>query len=85
VRGLGMGMSNGGAAPGGVLGVGGFDFDDASPQFPAAPETSVETHSMASPASAVATVRSGVVQVENPVVPVRLRETPRELMGPLGP
>ena len=35
-RGLGMGMSNGGAAPGGVLGVGGFEFDDASPQFPAA-------------------------------------------------
>jgi len=39
VRGLGMGMSNGGAAPGGVLGVGGFDFNDASPQFPAAPDT----------------------------------------------
>jgi hypothetical protein len=35
-RGLGMGMSNGGAAPGGALGVGGFEFDDASPQFPAA-------------------------------------------------
>jgi len=39
VRGLGMGMSNGSAAPGGVLGVGGFDFDDASLQFPAAPDT----------------------------------------------
>jgi hypothetical protein len=36
VRGLGMRMSNGGAAPGGALGVGGFEFDDASPQFPAA-------------------------------------------------
>lgn len=35
-RGLGMGMSNGGTAPGGALGVGGFEFDDASPQFPAA-------------------------------------------------
>lgn len=35
-RGLGMGMSNGSAAPGGALGVGGFEFDDASPQFPAA-------------------------------------------------
>ena len=35
-RGLGMGMSNGGTAPGGTLGVGGFEFDDASPQFPAA-------------------------------------------------
>jgi len=37
VCGLGMGMSNGRAAPGGALGVGGFDFDDASPQFPPAP------------------------------------------------
>jgi len=35
-RGLGMGMSNGGAVHGGALGVGGFEFDDASPQFPAA-------------------------------------------------
>jgi len=39
VCGLGMGMSNGSAAPGGVLDIGGFDFDDASPQFPAAPDT----------------------------------------------
>ena len=37
-RGLGMGMSNGGVAPGGALGVGGFDFDDAS-TVPAAPDT----------------------------------------------
>jgi len=36
VRGLGIGISNGGTSPGGVLGVGGFEFDDASPQFPAA-------------------------------------------------
>jgi hypothetical protein len=36
VWGLGMGMSNGGAAPGGALGVGGFEFDDVSLQFPAA-------------------------------------------------
>jgi hypothetical protein len=36
VRGLGMGMSNGGGAPGSALCVGGFEFDDASPQFPAA-------------------------------------------------
>jgi hypothetical protein len=36
VRVLGMGMSNGGAAPGGALGVGGFEFDDVSLQFPAA-------------------------------------------------
>ena len=39
VRGLGMGMSNGCAAPGGVLGVGAFNFDNASPQFPAAPDS----------------------------------------------
>jgi len=39
VCGLGMGMSNGSAAPGGVLDVGGFHFDDTSPQFPAAPDT----------------------------------------------
>jgi len=38
VCGLGMGMSNGRAAPGGALGVGGFDFDDASPHFPVAPD-----------------------------------------------
>jgi len=31
-----MGISHGDAAPGGALGVGGFEFDDASPQFPAA-------------------------------------------------
>ena len=31
VRGLGMGMSNRGGAPGGTLGVGRFEFDDASP------------------------------------------------------
>jgi len=35
VKELGMGMSNGGGAPGGTLGVGRFEFDDASPQFPA--------------------------------------------------
>jgi hypothetical protein len=35
-RGLGIGLSNGGAAPGCALGGGGFEFDDASPQFPAA-------------------------------------------------
>jgi len=39
---------------------------------------------MASPALAVATVRSEVVQVEDPVVPVRLREIPWALMGSLG-
>jgi len=39
VRGLGIGMNNGGAAPGSALGVGEFDFGDASPQFPAAPDT----------------------------------------------
>jgi len=36
------------------------------------------------PTLAVATVRSEMVQVENPVVPVRLRETPRALEGSLG-
>jgi len=66
-----MGMSNGGAAPGGTLGVGGFDFDDAS-KSPLRPITFAETHSMASPTLAVATVRSEVVQVEVPEVPVRL-------------
>jgi len=35
VRRLGMGMSNRGGAPGGTLGVGRFESDDASPQFPA--------------------------------------------------
>ena len=39
VRGLGMGVSNGGAASGGALGAGGFDFDDVSPQFPAGSDT----------------------------------------------
>ena len=32
-------MNNRGAAPGSALGVGEFDFDDASPQFLAAPDT----------------------------------------------
>jgi len=83
VCGLVMGMSNGSAAPGGVLGVGGFDFDDASPQFPAAPDTLRGDSLHGLPALAVATVRLEVVQVENPVVPVRLRETPQALMVPL--
>ena len=39
---------------------------------------------MASPTLAVPTVRSEVVQVEDPVVPVRPRETPRALEGSLG-
>jgi len=43
VRGLGIGMSNGGAAPGGTLGVGRFGFDDVSPQFPLRPIPFMET------------------------------------------
>jgi len=52
-----MGISNGGAPPDSVLGVGGFEFDDAIPQAPPRPIYFVGTHSMASPALAVATVR----------------------------
>jgi hypothetical protein len=32
-RGLGIGLSNGGAAPGCAFGVGGFNFDNGSPRF----------------------------------------------------
>jgi len=39
VRGFGISMSSGGAAPGRTLGVGRFEFDDVSPQFPATSET----------------------------------------------
>jgi len=56
VWGLGMGMSNGGGAPGGTLGVGRFEFDDASPQFPATSNLLRGDSSIASPALAVATV-----------------------------
>jgi len=80
VRGLGMGMSHGSAAPGGV---GGFDFDDASPQFPAAPDTlrGDSFYGLSSVGRGNSTIGSGAGV---PVVPVRLRETPRAFMGPLG-
>jgi len=57
VRGLGrMGMSNGGGAPGGTLGIGRFEFDDASPQFPATSDVLHGDSSIASPTLAAATV-----------------------------
>jgi len=63
VRRLGMGMSNGGGAPGGTLGVGRFDVDDASPQFPATSYVLRGDPSIASPALAAATGRLEVLQV----------------------
>jgi len=56
VRGLGTDMSNGGGAPGGTLGVGRFEFDDASPQFPATSDVLRGDSSIASPALAAATI-----------------------------
>jgi hypothetical protein len=74
-----MGMSNGGAAPCVGFGVGGFEFDDGSPLRSI---SFVETHPIASSALAAVTVRLEVV-VGDPVVPVRLRGTPRALMSSL--
>jgi len=61
-----------GAAPGGTLGVGRFEFDDVSPQFPATSDTR-HGHSIASPALVAATVRLEVVTV-------RLRGTRASLL-----
>jgi len=55
VRGFGIGMSSGGAAPGGTLSVGRFEFDDVSPQFPAMSDTH-HGDSIASPVLVAATV-----------------------------
>jgi len=55
VRGLGMGMSNGGGASGGTLGVGRFESDDASPQFPATSDVPCGDSLIASPALDAAT------------------------------
>jgi len=82
VRGLGMGMSNGGAAPGSALGVGEFDFGDASPQFPAASDTLRGDSLYGLPR------RWPWQRYDRKwcrwMVPVRLRETPRVLVGSLG-
>jgi len=83
VRGLGMGISNGGAAFGGTLGVGRFEFDDASPQVPATSDIR-RGDSIASPALAAVMVRLEVVRVGDQGVTVRLRRTPRALMSSLG-
>ena len=45
-------MSNEGPTPGGTLGVGGFEFDDASPKSPLHPISFVGTDSITSPALA---------------------------------
>ena len=52
--------------------------------YPLRPIPFVETRPTASPALAVVTVRSEVVQVEDPIVPIWLWEVPRALMGSLG-
>jgi len=81
VRELRIGVSNGGVTPGGALGVGGFDFDDVSPQFPAAPDTlrGDSLYGLFGVGRG-----NGMMQVEDLVVPVRLRETPQALMSSLG-
>jgi len=78
VRGLGMGMSKWCARCWRIR------FRRREHSSPLRPIPVVEAHSMAPPALAVATVRSEVVQVQDPVVPVWLRETPRALVGSLG-
>jgi len=84
VRGLGTGISNGGTPPGGVLGVGGFEFDDASPQFPAASDIlrGDSLYSLPSASRGNGTTRSGAGG--EPVILVRLRRTPRDLISPQG-
>jgi len=66
VWGFGTGMSNGGGAPGGTLGVGGFKFDDASPQFPAMSDIPRGDSAIASPSLAAATGWLEVVRVGGP-------------------
>ena len=71
VRGLGIGMSNGGAAPGGTLGVGRFEFDDVSAQFPATPDPRHGDYSLPGAGRGNGMIGSG-----GQVVTVRLRGTP---------
>ena len=56
-------MSSGGPTPGGTLGVGGFEFDDASPKSPLRPISFVGTDSITSPALAAEMVRLGMMPV----------------------
>ena len=63
-------MSDGGASPGGALGIGGFDFDDTS-MVPRC----ARNHGLPSVGCGNGTIGSGAV---------RLRETPWALMGSLG-
>jgi len=66
VWGLGMGMSNGGGTPGGMLSVGRFEFDDVSPQFPATSDVPCGDSVIAPPALATATGWLEVVWVGRP-------------------
>ena len=84
VRGLGTGINNGGTPPGGVLDVGGFEFDDASPQFPAASDIlrGDSPYSLSSASRGNGTTGSGAGG--DPMNPVRPRGTPWDLISPQG-
>jgi len=72
-----MCISNGGAPPDGVLGVGGFEFDDVIPQFPAASDILRRDSLYSLPSASRGNGPIGSGAGGEPVIPVRLRETPR--------
>jgi len=81
-----MGMSNGGAVPGGA-GVGGFEFDDTNPQFPTISDIlrGDSLYSLPSADRSNGTMElMGVVRVGGPVAPIRLWGILQAMMSSLG-
>jgi len=86
VRVLGMGMSNGGVAPGGV-GVGESAFDDTHPQFPTTPDILCGDSLYGLLSAGRSNGRMELMElvwVEDPVAPIRLRGILRALVSSLG-